>query len=535
MESKNGYFKLDIRDTGVFLLIYPAENGGKSPEVKEATSYLEMKGYNSFNLKDLNQAILLSNTEGIQETYVGEWNGFQENEHMAVNISLDKMLVFCRFYPPSNKGQLITKEEILKDLNANKVKVGIDQAEIDKFLKERRYCTNYIIAKGVPPVNGTDAKIEYFFNTSHNLKPKKNEDGSVDYHELNTISQVQKGQLLARLHKEVPGKPGVDVYGGQINGRQVKSLKLEFGNNITLSEDQTELYSDVTGHATLVNRQVFVSDVYEVPADVDNSTGNIVYDGNVSIKGNVKSGFSVKAKGDIVIEGVVEAAYLYAGGQIIVKRGIHGMAKGRVEAKNNIITKFIENATVVSGGFIETESILHSQVSAASEIHVSGRKGFVNGGLIRAGNLVEARTIGSEMGAATRIEVGVDPSIKERYGELQREMNQIGKELEQMRPILVSFNEKVLKKEKINPERMAQVQMVAQAFKNKQQQLNTHRIEFKGLHEQIQMSQGAKIKVNGNIYPGVSLQISDVSMNIKSVRACSKFVKDKGDIVVRPL
>ena len=34
MESKNGYFKLDVRDVGVFLQVFPPEEGGKIPEKK---------------------------------------------------------------------------------------------------------------------------------------------------------------------------------------------------------------------------------------------------------------------------------------------------------------------------------------------------------------------------------------------------------------------------------------------------------------------------------------------------------------------
>ncbi|MCI8483589.1 MAG: DUF342 domain-containing protein [Lachnospiraceae bacterium] len=533
MESRNGYFKLDVRDVGVFLLVYPPEEGGKPLECKEVTAYLDEKGYSMYDLKELNRALAL--TEGVQEVYVGVWNGLHEDEHMGINVSIDKMLVFCRFYPPSNNGKLLTTENIIDNLQFQKITVGINREEIQKFLENRHYCTNYIMAKGIPPINGKDAKIEYFFNVNHNLKPKKNEDGTVNYHELNTISRVEKGQVLAKLHKEVKGRPGKDVFGGAIQGRQEKSLKLEYGNNITISEDKTEIYSGVTGHASLVNGKVFVEDVFEVPADVDTSTGNIVYDGNVSIKGNVKSGFTVKAKGDIVIDGVVEAAFLSAGGQIIVKRGIHGMAKGKVEAKDNIITKFIENATVISGGYVEAGSILHSQVSAGTEIRVSGKKGFVNGGVIRAGNLVEAQTIGSTMGTLTRIEVGVDPQVKEHFGDLQKSIIQISKELEQMRPVLVNFNEKMQKKEPISPERIQQVQTIARSFKEKQQLLNSQRKELKEIHDQIQMSHNAKIKVKGSIYPGVSVNISEVGMNIKSERSFSKFIKEQGEIVVRSL
>lgn len=533
MQSRNGYFKLEMRDEGTFLKIYPPEANGRLVDIKEVLKYLDTRNYLKFDLKEVNRAV--NSIEAAPEIYVGEWNGAYENETMEITISSDKMLVFCRFYPPSNKGKLLKAEDILGELELQKVTVGIDQGQIQDFMQSRQYCTSYIFAKGIPPVPGKDASIEYFFNTNHNLKPKKNKDGTVDYRDLNTISRVEKGTLLAKLHKEEKGQPGKDVFGGDISVKQEKNLKLDFSNNITISEDKTELYSEVTGHASLVNGKVFVADVFEVPADVDNGTGNIVYDGNVSIKGNVKSGFSVTAKGNIVVEGVIEGAFISAGGQIVVKRGIHGMNKGHVEAESNIITQFIENATVVSGGFVEAGSILHSQVSAVSDIRVNGKKGFVTGGVIRAGCTVEAQTIGSEMGTMTKIEVGVDPQVKERYTDLQNEILLISKEMEQIKPALANFTEKMAKKETVNPERVKQIQVLAHNFKEKQQSIIQKREEFAKLHELFHLSTSAKVKVSGNIYPGVSIAISEVSMNIKSVTAYSKFIKEQGEIVVRPL
>lgn len=533
MENRNGYFKLDMKDTGVFLVVYSPKGRGKPVDIKEVLAYLEEKNFSEYDLKNVNRVV--NTTQESEEVYISEWNGIYENEMMVATVSSDNMLAFCRFYAPSNGGKLMTVEDIVSDLRLQKITVGIQSEEIKRFLEERQYCTDYILAKGIPAVNGVDAKIEYFFNTNPNLKPKKNEDGTVDYHELNTISRVEKGQLLAKLHEAVKGQPGKDVFGTAINARQEKSLKLEFGNNITISEDKTELYSDVTGHASLVNGKVFVSDVYEIPADVDNATGDVNYDGNVSIKGNVKSGFSVKAKGDIIIDGVVEGAFLSAGGQIIVKRGIHGMNKGKVEAKGNIITKFIENATVVSEGFIESGSILHSQVSAASEVRINGKKGFVTGGVIRAGNLVEAQTIGSEMGTITRIEVGVDPEVKERYNSLQKQITDVHKEMEKMKPALVTYSEKMARKEPVSPEKVIQIQTIAKNYKEKQKELVSMREEFAEIHERIQLETSAKVKVNGSIYQGASIAISDVSYNVKGTISHSKFVKEQGEIVFRPL
>lgn len=532
--GKNAYFKLDIQDAGVTVQIIPPEEGGRKLDVKEVTEYLEAKGYINYNLKELNDAVAVA-TQEIHRIYVGESRNLYENEQMEITISSDRMLAFCRFHAPSNKGELMTEQEILNDLQFKNISYGIDMEAIHKFLADRQYCVDYIFAKGTPPVNGEDAWVEYFFNTNHNLRPKRNEDGSVDYRELNTISRVEEGQMLAKLHPSVPGKDGIDVCGNPVHGRQEKSMKLDFANNITLSDDKTEIYSNVTGHASLVNGKVFVEDVYDVPADVDNTTGNIVYDGNVTVKGNVKSGFSVRAKGDIIVEGVVEAAFLSAGGQIIVKRGINGMSKGRVEAKENIICKFIENATVVSGGFIETGCILHSQVSAEADIRVRGKKGFVSGGLIRAGNVIEAQTMGSAMGTITQIEVGVPPAVKVRYEDLSQSVDGIKQNMEKMRPILVNFNEKLQKKEAVSPERVQQVQMIAKNFKEAQQQLAQQKEELKNLYEKIQMANNAKVKIKGTIYPGVTITISDMSKSIKSEHSCTRYVREHGEIVARPL
>ena len=104
-----------------------------------------------------------------------------------------------------------------------------------------------------------------------------------------------------------------------------------------------------------------------------------------------------------------------------------------------------------------------------------------------------------------------------------------------MRPILVNFNEKLQKKEKISPERIQQVQSIAKEFREKQKLLVSQKKELKELKEKVQMGTNAKIKVRGNIYPGVSITISDVSMNVKSQRSFTRYVKERGEIVARPL
>jgi len=526
---RNQYFQLEFRDTIACLHIYPPLEGGQTLSITEVTEYLAAKKLEQYNLKELNTAIMNHQDEVV--LIVGDWDGIPVREDMRVNISLDKMKVTCRFFPPSaGTGKVLNAEDIISDLAFRKVKYGIDQEAILSFLKDRQYCKDYVFAVGTQPIHGRDAKIEYFFNTSKNLQPKRNEDGSVDYKELNTISHIKKGDLLARLIKEDPGTPGKNVFGEEIKPRTVRSAKLQYGNNISINEDKTEIYSDVTGHANFLNEKVFVSDIFDVPADVDNSVGNIEYDGSVEVKGNIKSGFTVRATGDIIIHGVVENAFVESGGQIIVKRGIHGMHKGVLKARTNVMAKYIENAKVIAGGFVEAEAILNSDVSATGEVRVQGRKGLINGGTIRAGKSIEVQYAGTEMGTFTTLEVGIDPERKERYLELKKDVSKRAKELEDMKVIIDNYASMLKRGEVLPKDKLLYVQNLALEYKTKKEELEPLREEMRVIHIEMVESDRSYIAVTRTIFPGVVLSISDLGYSIKDKMNYCKFKKVDGAI-----
>ncbi len=524
----NQYFQLVFRDGQAFLHIFPPREGGKPLSIKEVTAYLDLEKFHNYDVKNLNSA--LADLENESEVFLGVSELLQIREIMDVNISLDKMKATCRFYPPSAGGKLMSAQDIIDDLGFRRVKFGLDQEAIAEFVENRKYCTDYVLAAGQQPVHGKDAKIEYFFNTNKSLQPKRNEDGSVDYKELNTVSHVKKGDLLARLIPEDPGKSGTNLYGEEIRPRNVKSAKLDFGKNITINEEKTEIFSDVTGHANLINGKVFVSDVLEVPADVDNSIGNINYEGSVLIHGNVKSGFSVKASGDIIVEGLVEGAELESDAQIIIKHGVNGMYKGRLVAKTNVMAKYFENATIVAGGYVESEIILNCDVSANDCVRVKGKKGLINGGIVRAKNYVEADHIGTDMGTTTRIEVGVDPRRKERYIELNKLIAAYEQDLEDLRVILKNYGNILKRGEHLPQDKMRFVQQTAVTYKKKEKELAPMKEEIKQIYSEMLSANHSSVSVLRSVYPGVVISISDLSYSLKDVKNYCKFKKQDGVI-----
>lgn len=523
----NAYFQLIMSPQGTGVRLVPPTDGGAGILISELTDYLQLKKVAVADVKTLYQAVLSLNKEVIVP--VSPQPGYPEQEMFALKVSEDRMTAVARFYPPSNNGQLLSREEILKDLQFRRVIFGYDEAAIEAFLQNRNYCEDIVVARGVLPNQGVDASIEYFFNTDLSTKPKRNEDGSVDFFHLNTINHCKEGDVLAKLNREVHGVPGSTVYGEGIRARDVKHLVLKYGHNIQLSEDGCTITSMINGHVCLTEDKVFVSDVYEVE-NVGTATGNIESEGSVVVNGNVQAGFVIKATGNVEIKGVVEGAVIDAGGDIIVARGMNGMGKGILRAGGSVILKFVENATIEAGTFVESDSILHSNVSAKTEITVDGKKGFIAGGSVRATERVSCRTLGSYMGADTMVEVGVDPEKKRRYQQLQKELMDIQKNLRSIQPILSGAAAKLQRGEKLSAEQQKYIQTLATANKQQMEQLAADQKELQELETMLQNKGQACVCVKDEAFPGTKISIGDASMVLKKPIHFCRFINERGDI-----
>ncbi len=522
----NGYFQLDLRPEGTFLRIYAATDGGAPVNINELAEYLQKKGI-AYELTDLNRKVQSITDKGVFQ--LDAVKRYQEREMMVVTIVPNKMEASVRFYPPSVQGFKLEKDDIYADLHTAGVKFGIDDDVVNSFLQKRIYCTDIIMAMGKPVRHGTDASIEYFFKTDLKARPTLNEDGSVDFFNLNTMNHVKKDDLLARLTREDPGEYGTNVCGEPVKPRDVKRLKLRYGRNIYVNEDHTEAYCEVNGHVTLVDDKIFVSDVYTAE-NVDNSTGDINYEGTVKISGNVCSNFTVRAKGNIEIMGVVEGAVLEAGGDITIARGVNGKGKAVLKAGGNIISKYIENADVTAKGFVETEVILHATVMAGTEVNVGGKKGLISGATVCATNLISAKTLGSQMGADTVLELGVNPAIKVRYQELQEQIANNQKNAKQLQPVLLASNQKLASGVKMSKDQLKYIQEMAIAFKQLQQKINSDMKEYEEIDDLLCNETAAKVVVKDTVFAGTKIAFNDVSMTLKQDYKYCKFMKSGGDV-----
>lgn len=527
----NGYFKLVKAVGGFGVMLVPPTDGGEEIKMLELTTYLERAQvpYDISNIKKL----IGEHTKSV--CFLDRKDCPAINEQYQLTVSEDSMSVSVRFIPASETGERISFDEFIKDLRYRNITSGLQMDVLqDHFQSDGIYGTDLIVAKGREPRHGSDARIEYYFNTDVHAQPTMRDDGSVDFFNLNVINHCKAGDMLARIVPADEGEYGVNVMGARIKPRDVKRVTLKFGHNIELSEDKLSIFSKVNGHVVLVEDKVFVSDVFEVE-NVDISTGNIEFEGSVQVNGNVSSNYVVKANGNVIINGVVEGAHIEAGGNIIIARGMNGMSKGTLKAGGNIVAKFLESATAEAEGYVSTESILHSRVVAGTEIVVSGKRGFITGGHVQAAQKVEVKNLGAVMGTSTIVEVGVSPQVKQQYIQLQKDITEIVQEIKAAQPVLTNFAEKRAKGARFNEEQLAFVKQKAVLIETKKKELAQKNAMMKSMQEIFNPAQKACVKITGEVYPGTTIIIGDVSTNIESSYKYCRFEKIAGEVKMAPL
>jgi hypothetical protein len=357
--------------------------------------------------------------------------GTNFDESASIEVTNDRMEAFITFIAPISGGRPMTPE----DVNALLQREGVipDDELFAAVLRDKKYERKMPIARGRPPVPGTDGYLQFHFDRS-NLKPKPKimEDGSVNFKQLDMFRLCNRGDVLVTTVPPREGITGLDIYGRPVVPEKPKAAaNIPQGKGTVISEDGLHLLADVSGQLLILEGKINISPQLEIQGNVDNSTGNIDFNGEVAVRGNVTSGFTVKATGNIEVGGVCEAATLISiNGAIVLNGGAQGGGKAELTAEQDITAKYIEGCTVTAGGNIMADSILKSTVKCDGTVTLVGKNGLLVGGSLVAGQKLVARTIGSPMGTQTDIEVGGNPQELTRHKEMVEEFNTLRMEFE---------------------------------------------------------------------------------------------------------
>jgi hypothetical protein len=452
-------------------------------------------------------------------------------------VSADKQKVYVRI-ELFDKSAEISPQEILSYLTEQEIVFGIRENDIIEYCKKKDYLKELTAASGKKPTDGKDAEMVYNFDTKTETKFLENDDGTIDFRNLNNVINVKKDTVLCHIIPPVEGEDGIDVYGNSIPYKRGKNISFNYGSNTYVSQDGLQLLASMDGCVEFKNGKVFVENVYRVN-NVDNSTGNIDFIGNVVVNGDVKEGFSINAKGDIKIWGMVEGAYIKSDGEVVINKGMNGMGKGSIYAKGNITSKYIENASIVSEKSIYAHALINSEVKAGESVIVKGSNSTIIGGITSAKDTIYAKTIGSKTNPETNIVIDLSNYYEEQKLMAVRKHRNLHYEKQ-----LLSKNKEFKELE----EKIAHIMKLSLSNENKsvvQKQLMLRKIKLNNeikeitsqLHEvkSLRNSTDYKIVCTGIIYSNTRIDIGGIKYRVRGDISYSKVYNDGRDIAVVPL
>lgn len=192
----------------------------------------------------------------------------------------------------------------IKDMNITE---GIDYPAITSAV-ESLDKIEMVIAKGIAPLEGQNGEITILYNNEifNSVKEQK----KVDFREMNQIVDVEEGQILAKILPPVQGRPGKDVFGNPIHPKPVHSVDVRASKNVFIKND--EIIARASGRPTIERRgrlvKVDIAKELVHHGDLTIDTGNIRFQGDVRVKGDVTDSMVVEASGKITIEGTLTKA-----------------------------------------------------------------------------------------------------------------------------------------------------------------------------------------------------------------------------------
>lgn len=385
------------------------------------------------------------------------------------------------------------------------------------------------VAEGIYPVPGQDATCRYY--ELGEKKPEILDDGKADHYELNLIHNVQKGDWLGEKIHVVEGKPGKTVFGEDIPPKTGKDKALRYDAKTVdaiVQDNRTILKAKADGAVAFKSGKITVDNHLYIHGDVDYKTGNVKFDGNVTITGIVKDKFSVVATGDIAIRGETGIGAVTmiqsTGGSVYVRGGINGRNVGVIKAEHDIFVKYVNEAQLIAKREINVGLYAIDSTLEADKVMVSPQKGRIIGGNIKAGHQIVAGSIGNAQERRTR--VSVDGFAREEIGDQLKAVKIsfemiIGKANKAKRQIeIFEANFDQLDEKAMNTYRAMLVQ-----YDTLIDEINRMNREVQRLEDMLRTRGEGEVKIQAGVYPKTMLEIKKMQKFVTELMSCSFYAK----------
>lgn len=335
--------------------------------------------------------------------------------------------------PERFDAQTSTKELIISLLQQAGVLISDEVcAAVEKAIADAvpGMASRVVVATVKKPVHGVDGWIEWLLDEfveepaadtgqeDEEGEPAESSDlcQGTSHYNRSSFVMVEAGTAIARVHPPTLGEDGHDVCGKIRAARQGKPAALVHDETISVNSSGIVI-AEVNGAVTRSGHALSIRNLLAIDGSVDFSTGNIEFDGGVRIRKEIKDLFVVQCTGMLEVAGLIEAAKLSCGGDLIAQGGMAGRGRGSVACGGNAHGRYFDGASLEIKGNLSFEREL---INCVTRVHgsIDSLRGSIIGGELTVAGSIRVANLGSRGGAKTRILLGTVPELEERLAEL---------------------------------------------------------------------------------------------------------------------
>ncbi len=227
----------------------------------------------------------------------------------------------------------------------------------------------------------------------------------------------------------IDGEEGIDVCGYPVHPREIQILDIQTENNVEISDDGLQALSTIKGRPHMsINGVISVYDEVIIEGDVDYSTGNIDYAGNIIVKGVVQNGFTVKCNNFTAL--AVNDAFVDVAGDVTITNGITG---SEVRAKGQINAKYIKASNIKAFSNVCVEKEVYDCKIRTSGEFISAYGNIISS-FVAARQGITSRNVGTDISPPCKLFTGVDDHIKNIFKGLDNSSEESIKIIDKVQP-----------------------------------------------------------------------------------------------------
>ena len=336
-------------------------------------------------------------------------------------IISDNLMSACTTITTAHGGSPITLNDIKNKCDQLGLKFGLITKNIFSLLNVCKTAQpgkvfKINIANGIPAIDGVNARFEKLVSTESHRKPKPKllENGKVDMLDLGQSITVKAGTVLMKKIPMIVGKPGKTVTAEIIEPKKSIDASFVIEKNVEIDPNNPlQLLAATYGIPIDKGDFIKIDDVLLLE-NVDNRSGNIIYDGTVVISADIHENMRVKASGDITVMGLIESAEVISGGDLTVEMPIIGHISKtdeeftcKIKCGGNLTGTIAQYASLnVAKNLTLTNQLIHCETVCNGDVDVHNNalsQGSIIGGTTTSHKGIRAVTVGTSGSTKTII------------------------------------------------------------------------------------------------------------------------------------